>query len=37
MNVQIAFPECLGFSAANPAIASMTEVLTVKWAEHGIG
>jgi NAD(P)-dependent dehydrogenase (short-subunit alcohol dehydrogenase family) len=36
MNAVVAFPRRLAYCAAKAAVASMTQVLAVEWAEHGI-
>lgn len=36
MNATVAFPMRLAYNAAKAAVKSMTEVLAIEWAEHGI-
>jgi NAD(P)-dependent dehydrogenase (short-subunit alcohol dehydrogenase family) len=36
MNATVAFPLRLAYNAAKAAVVSMTEVLAIEWAEHGI-
>ena len=36
MNATVAFPMRLAYNAAKAAVVSMTEVLAIEWAEHGI-
>ncbi len=36
MNANVAFPMRLAYNAAKAAVVSMTEVLAIEWAEHGI-
>jgi NAD(P)-dependent dehydrogenase (short-subunit alcohol dehydrogenase family) len=36
MNARVAFPLRLAYNAAKAAVVSMTEVLAIEWAEHGI-
>jgi NAD(P)-dependent dehydrogenase (short-subunit alcohol dehydrogenase family) len=36
MNATVAFPQRLAYNAAKAAVVSMTEVLAIEWAEHGI-
>lgn len=36
INAEMAFPERLAYCAAKAAVAVMTKVLAVEWAEHGI-
>ena len=36
MNARVAFPMRLAYNAAKAAVVSMTEVLAIEWAEHGI-
>jgi NAD(P)-dependent dehydrogenase (short-subunit alcohol dehydrogenase family) len=36
INAEMAFPERLAYCAAKAAVAMMTRVLAVEWAEHGI-
>jgi NAD(P)-dependent dehydrogenase (short-subunit alcohol dehydrogenase family) len=36
MNATVAFPMRLAYNAAKAAIVSMTQVLAIEWAEHGI-
>jgi NAD(P)-dependent dehydrogenase (short-subunit alcohol dehydrogenase family) len=36
MNASVAFPMRLAYNAAKAAVVSMTEVLAIEWAEHGI-
>ena len=36
MNATVAFPMRLAYNAAKAAVVSMTEVLAIEWAEHGV-
>lgn len=36
MNARVAFPMRLAYNAAKAAVVSMTEVLAIEWAQHGI-
>jgi NAD(P)-dependent dehydrogenase (short-subunit alcohol dehydrogenase family) len=36
MNATVAFPMRLAYNAAKAAVLSMTQVLAIEWAEHGI-
>ena len=36
MNARVAFPMRLAYNAAKAAVAQMTEVLAIEWAEHGV-
>lgn len=36
INATVAFPMRLAYSAAKAAVVSMTEVLAIEWAEHGV-
>ena len=36
MNAMVAFPMRLAYNAAKAAVVSMTEVLAIEWAEHGV-
>jgi NAD(P)-dependent dehydrogenase (short-subunit alcohol dehydrogenase family) len=36
MNATVAFPMRLAYNAAKAAVLSMTEVLAIEWAEHGV-
>ena len=36
MNATVAFPMRLAYNAAKAAVVSMTQVLAIEWAEHGI-
>jgi NAD(P)-dependent dehydrogenase (short-subunit alcohol dehydrogenase family) len=36
MNATVAFPGRLAYNAAKAAVKSMTEVLAIEWAAHGI-
>ena len=36
MNATVAFPLRLAYNAAKAAVKSMTEVLAIEWAEHGV-
>jgi len=36
MNATVAFPMRLAYNAAKAAVVSMTQVLAIEWAEHGV-